>query len=273
MKNFDHYVLATTSIKGGCGKSMFACALVDYLRGSGVEIAAFDADCRVGTLSCMHAERDSDGNILDAQDPVRGVNLYSIRNETRETFADSIATGRRLILHDIAGGALENLQQIFGDREALKNLARVLRDLNAVLVFIHAVTPDDATVASVATYLDLTEALGPLGVHTRHIAFLNLQGQRDPGNFPTWVGYEDADGTPRGGNTRKRLLRAGGTEIKLPALDESTAEHVKSLGVPFAAAERDRRLRLAEQQRVRNFREDFSAELTPEARDLMGLTP
>ena len=271
MKTHTSYLMLTTSLKGGGGKSTFACALLDHLRDHGVPTAAYDADGAIGSLSDMHAEYDAAGRRLDEQRALNGVVGYNIRDESRGLLVNSLGLGSRHILHDVAGGALVDLQRLFSDRDSLRNFSRTLRDCDTCLVFFHLVTPDNATIESVALHLDLTEALGDLACYTRHVAVLNRQGDRSEQDFPMWFGYADSEGQIRGGKTRQRLLDSGGAEMNLPALNERTMAVLKALRIPFAQACRDRRLAFLDQQRISLFREDFDEAMTAPVRQLIGL--
>ena len=271
MQNFKTHMMLTTSLKGGGGKSTFACALLDHLRRHEIPVAAYDADGAIGSLSDMHAQQDNEGRKLEEQDPLQGVIGYNIRDESRTLLVNSLSFGHRHILHDVAGGALADLQRLFSDRDSLRNFARALRDCEACLTFFHLVTPDDSTVESVALHLDMSEALGDLASHMRHIAVLNRHGDRSDQDFPLWFGYTDSEGLKRGGKTRQRLLDGGGAEMNLPALNERTMALLKELRMPFARARRDRRLSLIDQQRISMFCEDFDAAMTAELRQLIGL--
>jgi hypothetical protein len=271
MKNFNSYLMLTTSLKGGGGKSTLACALLDQLRHHGIPTAAYDADGAIGSLSDMHAQRDNRGRKLDEQDALHGVVGYNIRDESRALLVNSLGFGHRHILHDVAGGALVDLQRLFSDRDSLRNFSRALRDCDTCLVFLHLVTPDNSTIESVALHLDLTDALGDLAGQTRHVAVLNRHGDRTDQDFPMWFGYTDTQGTMRGGKTRQRLLDGGGAEMSLPALNERTMALLKELRMPFAQACRDRRLTLIGQQRISIFCEDFNAAMSPQVRQLIGL--
>ena len=271
MKSFKSYLMLTTSLKGGGGKSTFACALLDNMRHHGIPTAAYDADGSIGSLSDMHAQRDEHGRKLDEQDALEGVAGYNIRDESRAALINSVGFGYQHILHDVAGGALVELQRLFADRDSLRNFARVLRDCETCVVFFHLLTPDISTIESVALHMDLTEALGDLAAYFRHIAVLNMQGNRSDQDFPMWFGYADPQGVMRGGKTRQRLLENGGAEMHLPALNERTMVLLKDLGLPFAQACRDRRLSLIDQQRIRIFRMDFDEAMTADVRQLIGL--
>lgn len=271
MQNFKTHMMLTTSLKGGGGKSTFACAFLDHLRRHEIPVAAYDADGAIGSLSDMHAQWDENGDKLKEQDPLLGVIGYNIRDESRTMLVNSLGFGHCHILHDVAGGALADLQRLFSDRDSLRNFARALRDCEACLTFFHLVTPDNSTVESVALHLDMTEALGELGAHMRHVAVLNRHGDRTDQDFPMWFGYADIEGHKWGGKTRQRLLDGGGAEMNLPALNERTMALLKELRMPFAQARRDRRLSLIDQQRIAMFCEDFDAAMTAELRQLIGL--
>lgn len=271
MNSFKSYLMLTTSLKGGGGKSTFACALLDNMRHHGIPTAAYDADGAIGSLSDMHAQREDNGRKRGEQDALEGVVGYNVRDESRVALINSLGVGHQHILHDVAGGALVELQRLFADRDSLKNFARVLRDCETCVVFFHVLTPDLSTIESIALHMDLTEALGDLAAHFRHIAVLNMQGNRSDQDFPIWFGYTDPQGVMRGGKTRQRLLANGGAEMHLPALNERTMVLLKDLGLPFAQACRDRRLSLIDQQRISIFREDFDEAMTADVRQLIGL--
>lgn len=271
MRKFTTYIGATTSLKGGSGKSTFACALLDHLRSHGLPVAAYDADGAIGALVGMHGLRDANGRMIGDQNPLSGVVAYDIRDDSRSEFVNSLERGHRHILHDVAGGALADLKRLFSDRDSLAKLLRALQSFDAVLVFFHLVTPDITTVESVARHLDLTEAQGKLGEHARHVVVLNRQGDRIDADFPVWFGYTDRNGELRGGKTRERLLAGGGAEMAMPAINDRTMALVKDQHIPFTLAASSPGLAAIDQQRVRIFVEDFADAMTAEIRDLFGL--
>lgn len=264
-------LLMTTSMKGGGGKSTLANAIVDYARRTELPMAAYDADGAIGSLSDMHASRDADGKLIAIQDPLLGVVGYNIRDESRPMLFNSLEQGHACILHDMAGGSLMDMQRIFDDQGSLKNFSRALNAAQTRPVFLHVVTPDASTVASVARHLDLMDDLGELAKHASHIAVLNRHGNRKDQDFPDWYGYVDAEGTSRGGKTRARLLANGGAELDLPSMNDRTAALVKALRIPFSAAIDDIRLDAHDRQRVRMFTQDFEEALTQDVRVLMGV--
>lgn len=273
MPNFDRVLIAPISMKGGTGKSAFMNALLNYLRSSGVAVAAYDGDGAVGSLSAMHAQRDGDGQPIEQQCPLEGVVDYNIRDNSRDMLINSLAAGHKYVLHDLAGGALVEMQRVTSDRDGLENFFGVLRDVNACAVFFHLLTPDVSTIESVAMHLDLTDPLSEdLKAHCRHVAVINRQGGRRDSDFPLWFGFTDGAGLSHGGETRKRLLNSGGIEMAMPALDERTMSLLKTLNVPFSVGKRDPRLMLADQQRIRTFMQHFKTALSPEVRALMEIS-
>lgn len=276
MRSFKSIIAITTSLKGGGGKSTFACVLLDFMRRNKLPIAAYDADGAIGSLSDMHASRDEAGRMIAEQDPLEGVLGYNIRDKSRAVLFDSLGHGHRHILHDVAGGALTDLQRLFSDEDSLRNFFRATQSENACIVFMHLITPDVSTIESLALHLDITEGLGHTAAgnltdHARHVAVINRHGNRRDRDFPHWFGYVDASGAERGGKTRRRLLDAGGAEMDLPALEDQTMTKVKALQVPFTRATQDPRFALNEQRRVHIFIEDFEATMSPEVRTLLGL--
>jgi hypothetical protein len=271
VQEFSSYLAMTTSLKGGGGKSTFACALLDYLRSNGFIAAAYDADGAVGSFSDMHGLRDADGRLTDDQPSLDGVFAYNMRDESRATLINSLQMGHRLSVHDVGGGALSDVQRLFSDKNSVNRLFRALQACDACVIFYHLVTPDISTIESIALHLDLTDQLGPLSAHARHVAVLNRHGNRSDQDFPNWFGYLNAAGTVCGGKTRERLLAGGGAEMSLPALQDRTMSILKDCNCRFSDAVQDSRLTLLDQQRIQIFVEDFQDEMTAPIRALLGL--
>ncbi len=266
------YLYMTTSLKGGTAKSLFASVLLDTLRAAGISIAAFDADGSIGSLSMMYAEKDENGVALVPQDPLTGVVSYNIRDESRDMLIDSAQQHQGgILLHDLAGGALMDMMRISDDQNSFRKLFETFNYAKIRPIFFHLVTSDKASVESVAIHLDLIDALGESGKQARHIAVINQRGGLRDDDFPFWFGFTDHNGVAKGGMTRKRLLAAGGAEMKLPHINERTLALAKDLGIPLSKAVTDSRLRMADQQRVRNFLTDFELGLSDDVRRVMGV--
>ncbi|MCX7568060.1 hypothetical protein OS189_17090 [Sulfitobacter sp. F26169L] len=265
-------LMMTTSQKGGTGKSFLACALLDLLRTLNHPTAAYDADGTNGTLSAMHASRDDDGILLNAQDPLEGVVAYNVHNDSRTILIESGERHMGLILHDLAGGSLADLQRIFDDEEdGLHNLFTVFADLGIHPVFFHLITPDTATIQSLAFVLDMMDRLDGLAANASHIAVLNHRGLLKQADFLFWYGFEQADGQRTGGKTRDRLLAHGGVEMILPHMDERTLALVKNSTLPLSQAIHDTQFKVTDRQRIKLFIDAFAQALTPEVRDILGV--
>ena len=263
-------LLMTTSLKGGTGKSLFACALLDYLRTQGHPTGAYDGDGAIGTLSAMHATRDGD-MMIAPQDPLTGVLAYNVREESRDTLIQSAEHHHGTNLHDLAGGALADLKRIFDDQGGLENLFAVFADLNIHPGFCHLITPDKATVESVAVHLDMIDSLGELGGIAGHIAILNQRGLLTKDDYPFWYGIKHKEGHETGGKTRSRLLAQGGAEMFLPHINERTLALAKNLNMPFSQATHTPKLDLVDRQRIRQFMTAFTKAITPEVGAVLGV--
>lgn len=268
----EKVLILFTSEKGGAGKSTAASAVLDYLRGSGQVVAAFDSDGSVGMLSKGYATKADDGFPADNQNPVEGVVVYNLReDESRSTLVNSLAHGHPIVMHDLAGGGLADLMRIQDNSEGLKRLLRAIKNGGYRVVFVHLLNTDDSAVASVATYLDLIDDAGDVGEVASHVVMLNRKAGRKNAAFLDWFGVTDEEtGAREGGNTRERLLALGGVETELPVLDEVTTSKVKRLGVPLKDAVASPKLTFGEQQHVVNFREDVADALV-RAKAVLGI--
>lgn len=264
-------LLMTTSLKGGTGKSFFACAALDYLRTQNHPVAAYDGDGTIGTLSAMHASKDAKGNHQDHQDPLTGVVGYNVRDDSRALLIESSQQHNGVLLHDLAGGALFDIKRIFDDQDGFSNLFNVFQNLNIRPVFCHLITSDKSTVDSTARHLDMMDDLGDIGQNADHLAVLNLRGMLKRDDFPFWYGFKASDGHKKGGKTRDRLLARGGVEMTLPHINEGTLALAKNCNMPLSKAVHETSLTVVERQRIQNFNMAFANAVTPEVRALMGL--
>lgn len=259
-------LIVTASQKGGSGKTVLARALLDHLRTADVTVAAYDGDGAVGGLYKHFGSRDSARRLESVQDPCRGVVVYDIRNaDTRDTLFESLAADSSLVLHDLAGGALLPLLELFQDdaEGALVNFNTALEDLDSEMIVLHLVTRDDGSVASLAQYLDLTAGCSRI----RHVAVINRHNGRDT-DLSTWFGVP---GGRTGGRTRTRLLEQGGLEMELPPLEPTAMKLIEDRGLTFNCAVDDPTLPLIQRQRIRQFLRAVDAALTLEIREALGI--
>jgi hypothetical protein len=251
--------------KGGVGKSVFTRALVDHLRTNGRRVAAYDADGSVGATVRVLGSRDDHGSIDREQDPVEGVGYYNGRAENeRNILLDSIETGERLYVHDLAGGLLADLTRIVDGGEGLDGLLDAFELHRYKLTVFHVISPDVGAAQSVARWMNL------VGDRADHVAVINLKHGKPPSDFPFWYGFTDAKGVQKGGKTREKLFAAGGVEIEFPSLPSGTFAKLDAENIAFSQAERAGILTITERAHVAKFQRDFADALAP-AHPLLGL--
>ncbi len=256
-------VALVASEKGGVGKSVFSRTLIDLLRFSGHRVAAYDADGGIGATLRVLGERDDNGALIPAQDPLRGVAYYNGRAEDeRNLLLDSIASGEVLYVHDLAGGLLADLTRIVDGGEGLTGLLDAFEGYGYRLTVFHVISPDIGSAQSVARWLDL------IGDRADHVAVVNLKHGRPPADFPYWYGHDDAAGVRKGGKTRERLLAAGGVEVAFPGLPSGTFAKLDAENVRFSNAANAGLLTITERAHVAKFLTEFRAALAPALRVL-----
>ncbi len=244
--------------KGGVGKSVFTRTLVDHLRVTGNRVAAYDADGSVGATARVLGVRNASGAIERIQDPVEGIGYYNGRaDEERNILLDSIESGEKLYIHDLAGGLLADLTRIVDGGEGLDGLLDAFEAHGYRLTVFHVISPDVGAAQSVARWLSL------VGDKADHIAVINLKHGKPPSDFPFWYGFTDAKGLTKGGKTRAKLLASGGTEIEFPALPAGTFAKLDAENIAFTRADKAGILTITERAHVAKFLRDFAEALTP----------
>jgi hypothetical protein len=244
--------------KGGVGKSVFTRTLVDHLRTNGTRVAAYDADGTVGATARVLGTRDSNGSIERIQNPVEGIGYYNGRaDDERNVLLDSIESGEKLYVHDLAGGLLADLTRIVDGGEGLDGLLDAFAANGYKLTVFHVISPDVGSTQSVARWLSLVDD------KVDHVAVVNLKHGKPPSDFPYWYGFRDANGAAKGGRTREKLLEAGGVEIEFPALPAGTFAKLDAENIPFSRADKVGLLTITERAHVAKFLRDFAAALTP----------
>jgi hypothetical protein len=254
-------IIMIASQKGGVGKSWYCLSYVDFLRSSGVSLAAYDADGSVGSLMRVLGTRDDTGKLLVDQDPLAGIGYYDIRTAERNLLLDSISRGDKNIVHDLAGGTLRDIMTVVDAGEGVAGLLDAYDEYNYRVTIIHVLSPTAAAVQSIGQYLEV------FGDRVDHVAVQN----RFWGNkFPFWTGFVDGAGLHRGGKTREAFRSMGGIEIDLPALANETFAKMDAENLSPVNAVRNSYLTLTERSQVAKFRRDFSAAIEP-ARAVLGV--
>ncbi len=214
--------------KGGEGKTNFACVLVETLRHQGVRCAAYDVDPNVGRLTRLYGERDAQQAVKERQYPLRGVQYLDIRNsKERDMIVNAILTDADVLLFDLAGGTVRELGQVFGTENDTKEVVALYRQTGFAVTIVSVITPEMESVGSVA------DALVTFGNEVDYLVVENHRNNEDDEDFAWWHGFTDLEGNPRGGESKKRLLKIGGTTITMAGLKPSTVNLLNTNALPF----------------------------------------
>lgn len=249
-------MLVVVSHKGGVGKTFFASTLVSWMRSQGIVVAAFDSDGVVGGLRRVLGVKGSDGMPMADQDPTKGCAYYDIRNDReRAQFLDCVSLGYPLVLQDLPGGSVVDLQRVVDDGEGVRQLLDSLDSEGVRLTIVHLITHVIESVFSVASLSQL------FGQRADHVAVLNKNFGREPSDFPFWHGYETARGEKKGGTTRKRFLEMGGAEIDFPALEPGVFAKIAAAMEPPTKAVSNPELKLSERGTIQVFLRRFDEQV------------
>ncbi|WP_246719532.1 hypothetical protein [Methylocystis sp. H62] len=178
-------------------------------------------------------------------------------DDERNILLDSIESGEKLYVHDLAGGLLADLTRIVDGGEGLDGLLDAFEAHGYRLTLFHVISPDVGAAQSVARWLSL------IGDRADHVAVINLKHGKPPSDFPFWYGFTDAKDVAKGGKTREKLLAMGGVEIEFPALPAGTFAKLDAENIPFTRADKAGLLTITERAHVAKFLRDFAAALTP----------
>ncbi len=249
-------MVVVVSHKGGVGKTFFAATLVSWMRSQGMAVAAFDSDGIVGGLRRVLGVKGLDGMPLAEQDPLTGCGYYDIRNDReRAQFLDAVSLGYDLMLQDLPGGAILDLQRVVDDGDGVRQLLDSFDSEGVRLTVVHLITHVIESVFSVAS---LTQMFGQ---RVDHIAVLNKNFGRELTDFPFWHGYETAKGEKKGGATRKRFLDMGGAEIEFPALEPGVFAKIAAAMEPLTKAVVNPELKLSERGTIQVFLRKFDEQI------------
>ena len=249
-------MVVVVSHKGGVGKTFFSATLVSWMRNQGIAVAAFDSDGIVGGLRRVLGTKGPDGMPLAEQDPLKGCAYYDIRSDReRAQFLDTVSLGHPLMLQDLPGGAIIDLQRVVDDGEGVRQLLDSLEEEGVRLTVVHLITHVIESVFSVASLSQM------FGQRADHIAVLNKNFGREPTDFPFWHGYDTARGEKRGGSTRKRFLEMGGAEIEFPALEPGVFAKIAAAMEPPTRAVGNTELKLSERGTIQVFLRKFDEQI------------
>lgn len=203
--------------KGGVGKTTFSRGLLHLFRTAGLQTAAYDTDSRVGSLMQYYGTRDENGELVADQDPFTGVGYFDLRTTAeRDGLIDALVTGGDVVLMDLPGGAVGELEQVLGDGQALFK-AYEENGYGVIVVFLLS---KDAKAAT----RTIGQVISTFGETAKYIAVKNLGigAPVDPDeDFKPFDGGEE-DGVLYEGNARRLLEEYGGEIITMPALQAET---------------------------------------------------
>ena len=264
-KQGEKLLVLIANNKGGVGKSVIARALADLYRSTSKTVHIFDADGGTGSLLVSYGERDANGALLKTQDPAKGIGFYDIRSDgSRNTLLDALGAGAPIVVHDMAGGSLNELKRIVDDGDGVEGLLDAIDAQGYKLVIVHAISNVAAATQSVRDYLNT------FGTRAYHIAVVNKAWGRDDSDFPFWYGFTTTDGVQKGGKARADLLAAGGSEIIFPALQAGTFAKVDAANLPFSKAADSSDLSITERAHLSKFNKAAAAAFL-EIKDKIGL--
>lgn len=251
--------------KGGVGKSVVSRALADTYRNAGKKAHIYDADGGVGSLVATYGTRGEDGRLVSPQDPAVGVGYYDIRHDdTRATLLNSLAGGSEIVLHDLAGGSLNELKRIVDQGEGVEYLLESIEAQGYEVTLVHVISNVQGATVSVKEYADA------FGDKAKHVVVVNKAWGSADEDFPFWFGYQKQDGTKVGGKTREGLLANGASEIRFPALQAGTFAKVEASNAPYSKASNDEDLTITERAHVSRFVKASTAAFL-EAKEKLGL--
>jgi hypothetical protein len=260
-------IIHISNLKGGVGKTVFAKALVEYLRAKpGLSVAAYDADGGVGGLLAALGTKDDDGFPSECQDPLVGVGFFDIRSQSeRGMMLNCLDTGADIIVIDTAGGSLSDLRRVTDDGEGTEELTRCYEQESYRLTIAHVMSNLLPATKSVGFYLDA------FGERADHIAVLNCAfgRQKSKIDFPYWYGNTDANGVKFGGSIRNEFIELGGIEIELPSIPTSTFARVEGMDISYSRAQECRSLQVVERMHVQRFRAEFARQCSSASKLLM----
>lgn len=243
-------LILVTGQKGGVAKTLTSALLVGRLRAFGsCAVAAYDADGRIGGLVRHLGTRGTDDKLVEPQDPHHGVVAYNIHvAEERDVLLNCLEAGSDVVLHDLAGGSLDDLlATVDGSSGRLDTLFEAVGECGYTTTLVHLITTDAASWQSLASWLDNAE-----GHDVRHVAVINR-------HFGAGAAYD----LWQRSKTRQRLINADGVEIELPAFPIAVLDKLKAHRVPYETAAVAGPLTLTERANFRRCKREFDAALVP----------
>ena len=234
------------SEKGGVGKTTFARGWLEVARSRGRVVSAHDADGSVGQLRRFYGSRPAGAlSPEEVQDPKVGVGYFDIHHidikQGRDRLIEAMNTDAPLLLIDLPGGSLHEVERVFGDFglfvETYKSDGW---EIVIVIVIDHLMTPARSVFDSIRSFGD--------GV--KYVVVKNL-AIADASEFLVFDGYKDEKGVDKYGKASKLLAQKGGQVICMPRLEPRTFALIDVDSLTFGAAASNNPPRMDTSDRVR----------------------
>jgi hypothetical protein len=218
-------LLLVMSNKGGVRKTTTVAYLADILRETSASVGILDGDLKIHGTYQRFAELDDQGQFLENQSLTSGAWISDLRDvKGRAKILEAIEQEPDFLIVDSAGGADDNFGDIFGDGFEPSDFIETLTDMDARVVFVCPVLPDDDdTIRSVKTIAKSFEGLPVFFLIV--LSGWAASGDADDSRYSLWMGSK----------VRQSLVDSGNfAELKVNNLPDEIMVTVRETPAPFS---------------------------------------